>query len=127
MQTMQQERAKYALQQVKAALARNVNKEELRSYAARFPAMVQSNGLGQAAAFYACQGGTYGTLYALLSDWLTKSGQPYAGQGDLLTGITALDMHVYRVAQCESLLLLDWVKKFCKAYAQTETHHAPAL
>ena len=54
-QTLQQQRAKYALNQVQqihfhTSLGNNTEKE-FRSYAASLPAMIKMNGLGQAAAF----------------------------------------------------------------------------
>jgi CRISPR-associated protein Cmr5 len=119
-QTLQQERAKYALDKVKAALEAGVNGKEFKSYAASFPAMVQMNGLGQAAAFYFSQGVTYRTLYDILSNWMIQKGQPYADEEDLLTGITGQDMHRYRIAQADALLLLDWVKRFAKAFVRED-------
>ncbi len=116
MQTLQQQRAKYALEQVKAAKQNGTNEKEYKSYASALPAMIQMNGLGQAAAFCRSQGGTYGTLYTLLSRWLTARNQPYHGNADLLAGITDGDMQSYRLAQAEAMMLLDWVKKFAKAY-----------
>ena len=116
-QTVQQERAKYALDQVQAALGNNTNAKEFRSYASGFPAMIQMNGLGQAAAFYFSQGGTYRQLYDILSNWLMQQHQPYEGR-DLLVGITDQNMQDYRLAQAEALLLLDWVKRFAKAYVR---------
>lgn len=115
-QTIQQQRAKYALEQVRAALNRNVNGKEYKSYASGLPAMIHMNGLGQAAAFYKSKGGTHGELYNLLSGWLCQQGQPYAGCNDLLKGITTQDMHKYRLAQAEAQALMDWVKKFAKAF-----------
>jgi len=126
MQTIQQQRAQYALVQVAAAKENSVSQKEFRSYAASFPAMIQMNGLGQAAAFYRSKGAednkkgkAYRALYELLSDWLTKEEQVYAGC-DLIAGITDKDVHAYRAAQAEALLLLDWVKKFAKAYMEGE-------
>lgn len=113
----QQERAKYALDEIRS-LSEKTNqkgKKELKSYANAFPAMIQMNGLGQAAAFYRTKDGQHKELYKLLSEWLKKEGQPYAGK-DLLTGITTGDMHQYRIAQAEALVLLDWVKKFANVY-----------
>jgi CRISPR-associated protein Cmr5 len=55
-------------------------------------------------------------LYDLLSEWLTKPNQPYAGKSDLITGITEENMHSYRLAQAEAQALMDWVKKFANAY-----------
>lgn len=125
MQTIQQRRAKYALEKVEAAKTAGVSGKEYKSYASAFPAMIQMNGLGQTAAFYRSKGeGTnskaiaYLSLYKLLSGWLTESGQPYAGLNDLLTGITQKDMRPYMLAEAEALALLDWVKKFAKAFME---------
>lgn len=127
MQTLQQQRARYALDRVNSALTEakadpkraGFSEKEFKSQAESFPAMIRMNGLGQAAAFYLSKGGAHGKLYTLLSDWLKEPGQPYADQ-DLLTGITENDLHAYRLAQAEALLLLDWVKKFGKAFAGEE-------
>lgn len=126
MQTLQQERARYALEQVEAAKSNGIAQSEFKSYAAGFPAMIRMNGLGQAAAFYRskgaegnAKGAAYLALYELLSGWLAREGQPYAGC-ELLNGITTRDMHAYRLAQAEAMLLLDWVKKFAKAYMEGE-------
>ena len=120
-QTLQQRRAQYALKSVRDLLKdKGLNRQEFKSYAAGFPAMIQMNGLGQAAAFHFSQGGTHRKLYDIVSRWLTEEEQPYSAHDDLLGGITEQDLHAYRVAQVESLLLLDWVKKFAKAYARED-------
>lgn len=120
MQTIQQQRAKYALDSVRA-FANNPKidkkqRSEYKSYAANLPAMIHINGLGQAAAFYKSKGGTHKALYGLLSGWLTKDNQPYAGKAELLEGIVDCDMHRYRLAQAEAQVLMEWVKKFAGAY-----------
>lgn len=117
MQTMQQKRAQYALSRVESDKQHGANQKEYKSYASGLPAMIQMNGLGQAAAFYRSQGGTYKQLYDLLSGWLSKPDQPYAGL-DLLQGIIQCDMRSYLLAQAEALALLSWVKKFAKAYME---------
>ena len=117
MQTIQQKRAKFALEQVKNAQA-NTNQSEFKSYAASFPSMIHTNGLGQAAAFFYSQKGTHLDLYQILSNWLCQEGQPYSLYQDLLDGITRGDMATYRLAQIESQALLDWVKKFAKAFME---------
>lgn len=120
MQTIQQQRAKHALDGVRMFDKRpNISKtqrSEYKSYAAALPAMIHINGLGQAAAFYKSKGGTHKELYNLLSSWLTQENQPYAGKTDLLDGVINCDMHRYRLAQAEAQALMDWVKKFAKAY-----------
>ena len=120
MQTIQQQRAKHALDGVRT-FANNPNisrtqRSEYKSYASALPAMIHINGLGQAAAFYKSKGGTHKELYKLLSSWLTQENQPYAGKDELLAGIVECDMHRYRLAQAEAQALMDWVKKFAKAY-----------
>ena len=131
MQALQQQRAAFALDQVKAILKAIpvAEREDFKRQAESFPAMIRMNGLGQAAAFYlskrekekdkgARKINAYERLYLLLSKWLTRQDQPYRGKKDLLAGITETDMHAYRLAQAEALLLLDWVKKFAKAFAE---------
>jgi CRISPR-associated protein Cmr5 len=90
--------------------------------------MIQMNGLGQAVAFYRMKSRDhegYKKLYELLSEWLTKTGKPYEKYNDLLEGITQSDMYTYRLAQAEALVLLDWVKKFAKAYCVDDKNPEP--
>lgn len=121
-QTMQQERAGYALEKVLALESKlsAAEKKEFRSYAADLPAMIHMNGLGQAAAFFKSKGKVHEILYDLLSTWMTKPLQPYNGCTDLLDGVTSKTMHDYRLAQAEAQMLMDWVKKFAKAYIPAE-------
>lgn len=133
MQTLQQQRARFALNQVKSALnnADEKSRKEFKSQAESFPAMIRMNGLGQAAAFYLSKRekekdkstrkiNAHERLYLLLSEWLTRQDQPYRDHENLLAGITETDMHAYRLAQAEALLLLDWVKKFAKAFVEDD-------
>jgi CRISPR-associated protein Cmr5 len=117
----QQERAKQALQEIQAALEtikndKKLDSGNLKSYANAFPAMIQMNGIGQAAAYYYMKGKEHRILYELLSQWLIAAGKPYANCKNLLEGITDCNMHTYRIAQAEALVFLDWVKKFANAY-----------
>lgn len=125
MQTIQQERAQFALSEVlkisESPSTKQKDREEYKAHASGLPAMIHINGLGQAAAFYKAKGGNYVKLYQLLSDWLTRENQPYSKHNDLLKGITEDDMHKYRLAQAEAQALMDWVKKFATAYMSTDT------
>ena len=128
MQTMQQQRAAFALEWVQGAAQHNPR--EFASYASALPAMIHMNGLGQAAAFYWSKtgdkrgGASYQHLYDLLSAWLRKPDQPFEGHDDLLAGITSVDMETYMLAQAEAQALMDWVKKFAKAFMDEQ--EAPA-
>jgi CRISPR-associated protein Cmr5 len=120
-QTIQQQRAAFALERVKG-LAQTLKAEEQKefiSYASGLPAMIHMNGLGQAMAFCKVKGKdrkSYDQLYQLVSDWLCKAGQPYAGKAHVLDGIIQSDMAHYQLAQAEALVLTSWVKKFAKAF-----------
>lgn len=123
-QTIQQQRAKYALERVRLAISNKLDHKEYKSYAANLPAMIHMNGLGQAAAFFKSKGAkspAHQALYDLLSDWLCGKcdyapNQPYRGCETVLDGIVGKDMHDYRLAQAEAQALMDWVKKFAKAF-----------
>ncbi|MEK8017095.1 MAG: type III-B CRISPR module-associated protein Cmr5 [Candidatus Parabeggiatoa sp.] len=135
MQTMQQQRAKFALVRVKAAAnAPKTNQKEYKSYASALPFMIHANGLGQAAAFYRSKKkeeakadgkeDTHFLLYKLLSDWLTGENQPFQKHNDLLDGITQEPMSVYLAAQAEAMVFMDWVKKFANAFmAESDKGH----
>lgn len=120
-QTLSQRRASFAVERVRAVASEEFA-NEYRSYAASLRAMIQMNGFGQALAFCRSKRGqgksdrAYQALYELVSEWLTGEGQPYAGAGDALAGVTAESMSAYRLAQTEALALLDWVKRFASAY-----------
>jgi CRISPR-associated protein Cmr5 len=120
-QTMQQERAKFALERVESAY-KQLNpeeKKEYRSHVAGLPFMIHANGLGQTAAFFRSKDSKdYELLYELLSDWLKKEGQPFHGQNGLLEGITNSDMHTYLAAQAEAMVFMNWVRKFADAFMQ---------
>lgn len=126
MQTLQQQRAKHALESVQKlqklleSSARNdINGDKLKARASELPFMIHTNGLGQAAAFFKSKKDKkdgYEELYRILSSWLTSEGRPFAGHQDLMQAITSADMHLYRVAQAEAMHYMDWVKKFAKAY-----------
>jgi CRISPR-associated protein Cmr5 len=122
---MQQQRAKFALEQVQSARAQ-LGQEERKEYCSHvkgMPFMIHANGLGQTAAFYSSKSEDkrdYRLIYQLLSDWLTKEGQPFHGKERLLRGITECDMHTYLAAQAESMVFMNWVRKFADAFMQEE-------
>lgn len=121
-QTQQQARAAFALKEVQSALNglkdKPKQRKEFKAHASAFPAMIQMNGLGQAAAFYLSKGDRHEMLYNILSSWLTGDGQPYQQKSGLLDGVTTGGLPEYLVAQAESLAFLDWVKKFANAYVR---------
>jgi CRISPR-associated protein Cmr5 len=131
-QTIQQQRAKYALDFVTALTKQHkFNKEQQKnfiSYASSLPAMIHTNGLGQAMAFHKAKGSnnglaesddkkrSYNALYKIVSDWLCQAPQIYQMHDNVLKGIAEENMQSYQLAQVEALALMSWVKKFAKAF-----------
>ncbi len=129
MQTMQQQRAAFALEGVEKAkkCLDEKQRKEYKSHVSALPFMIHANGLGQAMAFYKSkctdskgnEKRDYVLLYQLLSDWLSQDDQPFEGM-DLLEGITNEDMHAYITAQAEAMVFMSWVKKFATAFMQDD-------
>lgn len=117
MQTLQQQRAKHALQQVQSWIQLNEG-SKLKARCSELPFMIHANGLGQAAAFFKSKGRDdgYDHVFATLQTWLSQDKRPFAGQKDLMRAIVDADLHTYRMAQAEAIEYMDWVKKFASAY-----------
>ena len=128
MQTLQQQRAKHALAQVKSWMPLNEG-SKLKARCSELPFMIHANGLGQAAAFFKSKVGEkdkdcYGYVFLALQSWLTRPNpkdakdaqDPPAGNADLMQAIVDADLHGYRLAQAEAIQYMDWIKKFASAY-----------
>ncbi len=140
-QTIQQRRAKFAMDRINDLLALEGNEQftqeqqkNFNSYASSLPAMIHTNGLGQALAFCRTKGSnrglaeseakkrSYNALHGMVSDWICKESRIYAGyeNQEVLKAITGEDMQHYQLAQTETLMLMSWVKKFAKAFLADE-------
>lgn len=126
--TLEQARAKDALDKVKMLLrqaendkAKAESNDKYASYVKSLPATILMNGLGQAAAtLMASTAGEHKLLYRHLQGWLCRneSAAPYPGAGDLLDAITVNSREAYIRAQAEALAWLAWLKKFAVAYLE---------
>ncbi|QSR34169.1 type III-B CRISPR module-associated protein Cmr5 [Marinobacterium iners] len=125
-QLLEQHRAEFALKQIQAAVNRpeegKYKHSQVKSFCRRFPGMVQSNGFGQAVAFFYSKRNdypAYGVIYQLVEDWLCQDSKVYAAFAEaqaprLLKAITESDQHAYRLATAETQALMIWVKKFAE-------------
>ena len=119
MQTLQQQRAKHALDQVKSWVDLKADsKLKLKARCSELPFMIHANGLGQAAAFFKSKKDKdgYNVVFAALQSWLLQTGRPFEKKNDLMQAIVEGDLHAYRMAQAEAMQYMDWVKKFASAY-----------
>lgn len=123
-QTLQQQRAAYALQRVQhyAGTLKPEAKKKFKARASELPFMIHANGLGQALAFFRSQNQSdgYNFLHEILNGWLIGGQRPFAGRADALAGVTQCDRATYLAAQAEAMLLMDWVKKFASAFMDGE-------
>ena len=122
LRSMDQERAEFALEKIKAILggADQSHKVEVRRYLNNLPALIRMNGLGQALAFFRMKGeGTaHASIYLMVGAWLCDAGSKgriFSESADALSAITQSDMAHYMAAQNEALALLQWLKKFAVA------------
>ena len=124
-QTLEQKRAKYALDVIAKAKERDREKngESYGRYVRKLPAMILNNGLGQALAFLLAddegkkQKASY-HLYNDLNKWLCDEDNPRCvyKNGKLIESLMTGDRSQYLQAQDETLKLLVWMKKFADAY-----------
>jgi CRISPR-associated protein Cmr5 len=121
MQTLQQERAKHALDKVQSWVKLN-DGAKLKARTSELPFMVHANGLGQAAAFFKSKKNKdgYDVVLLALQSWLAEPNRPFAGKTDLMQAIVDTDLSTYRLAQAEAMAYMDWVKKFASAYLDTD-------
>ena len=117
-QTIEQKRAKFALDWIKKQI-KHPSESEIKSWASQFPLMIHTNGIGQACAFFKSRKNVEGArlLYAQLNDWLKKDlASIYDKKTDLMDVIVNCNQQEYRLLQAESLAYLQWIKQLSKAY-----------
>ena len=131
---IEKERAAFALQRVEDLISEDAVRKngytgkEIKSYVRRLPAMIRTNGFGQAMAFFYARRQkypAYGAVYKAVEDWLCGQGGIYGtatpAQGlmpssaALMKAITEGDQTRYLRAQAETRALMMWVKKFAEA------------
>ena len=114
-------RAEFALNAVKkiAREEKESTKKEYKSYARKFPTLIQTNGLAASVAYALEKGGTYKLIYGNISDWLVKNGF-FMKPTSLEEYICSLDSDSYRIATNEVLALFDWLRRFASGLIEGE-------
>ncbi|MFC1238196.1 type III-B CRISPR module-associated protein Cmr5 [Treponema vincentii] len=121
-QTIQQQRAAFALDQLSNLNHGKIDKE-LAQFIIGVPNMVLSNGIGQTFAFLlAKEKDKMGTVFTIMKTWLQKQmpenfGQSNKNSGDIefLQWFNKIDQSDYLRAQHECLKLLEWLKRYARA------------
>ena len=121
-QSLDQRRAKHALDCIKKRQKDGTKQSEYLSYVKALPATILQNGLGQAMATLRAKGGDendpHRRLYEDVQSWLCGGDQesPFPKQTDLLEEITSNGQQDYLKAQAEAQAYLIWLKKFAAAF-----------
>ena len=121
-QNIEQQRAAMALKLIE----NNISNDRLKAYAQSLPAMILSNGFGQAMAFIKAKGGSkkltekdkdqssraYQQLYQSIQDWLINQGivEPHSSnqqKNDLVIAITGMSQANYQIASRETMAYLQ--------------------
>ncbi|MDP2268175.1 MAG: type III-B CRISPR module-associated protein Cmr5 [Deltaproteobacteria bacterium] len=119
MRTMAQKRAEFALSEVLAATGK-VERDKLKTFSAGAPSMILQNGFGQTLAFWQAKGKQeHMTLFDILTRWLKQTDMKNFGEckqaKDYIQKLSTMEQREYLNNQCESLALLEWVKRFANA------------
>ncbi|MDR2099885.1 MAG: type III-B CRISPR module-associated protein Cmr5 [Campylobacteraceae bacterium] len=117
MQTKQQQRAEFALNKISTL---KIDKETANFYAGA-PTMILTNGLGQTMAFLLTKKDKERKLFDILKEWLTANKNPLAPLKDkknaqFLQAFNELPIAKYTEAQTEALRILEWIKRYAKAF-----------
>jgi CRISPR-associated protein Cmr5 len=115
-QTLQQERALHAWQQIETV---NGSDKEYGSLVRGLPAMIQHDGLAPTLAFLKAKKKDHHLrVYNQLSAWFTPSENhhpPIEIKGDLLEYLIKNNSTSYRQITTEALAYLSWLKRFAEA------------
>lgn len=108
-QTLEQERAKKAWEQVNQSYS-----DEYLSVVRGTPPLILSCGLGQTIAFYCSKGGASKIVADHLAEWLLRD-EAQKSATDLLDNIMHNDRDRYRQLTSEAIAYLVWLKRFAEA------------
>ncbi len=125
MQTKEQRRAEFVLEKIKSTYPDNVPKNTANFFTG-LPATILSNGLGQTMAFLLSKGEKkYEEAFEFINEWLIKDGKINDNDNDLefLMNLSSIDQRKYIAAQCETLALLQWFKRYTRAFKEEELEH----
>lgn len=116
-QTLQQQRAAHAWEQVEQIDRKFRDKKEYGSLVRGLPAMIQHDGLAPTLAFLKAKAKNkkdnhHWEAYNQVAEWVT--GQ-LGLEGDLLEYLIKHDSTIYRYATAEALAYLSWLKRFAEA------------
>lgn len=122
MQTKEQKRSAFALEQVELLFGLPVEKD-VANFVVGVPTMVLANGLGQTLAFLLSKKkDQHEKTFQVIKEWLEQEipALKAASEIGFLKQFTELDQKKYLLAQQEALVLLQWLKRYVRAFEKED-------
>lgn len=119
MPTKEQQRSAFALQRINDFGTNGVRKEDA-NFIVGTPTMILTNGIAQTMAFLLSKGEERCTrVFTILKEWLSqeiKALPNNANNHQFLAQFASLEQNDYLRAQQEALALLQWLKRYARAF-----------
>lgn len=125
MRTKQQERSAFALDQIEEEFGMNLEKT-ISNFIVGTPTMVLNNGLGQTMAFLLSKGGgVHVQVFQVIRRWLAREipALATADNYSFLKQLAVIDQNEYLWAQQETLKILEWLKRYARAFEKKKDEH----
>ena len=124
MENIQQERAKFAIEQLEKISSNQVIDKDTATFIVGMPNMILSNGIGQTMAFLLAKNDKEKKVYRILKNWICKK---YANLGftdksdmDFIKTFCTLKQDKYLEIQRECLRLCEWLKRYARAFQEED-------
>ena len=124
MANIQQERAKFAIEQLEKISSNQVIDKDTATFIVGMPNMILSNGIGQTLAFLLSKTDKEKKVYRILKNWICKK---YANLGftdksdmDFIKTFCTLKQDKYLEIQRECLRLCEWLKRYARAFQEED-------
>ena len=124
MENIQQERAKFAIEQLEKISSNQVIDKDTATFIVGMPNMILSNGIGQTMAFLLAKTDKEKKVYRILKNWICKK---YANLGftdksdmDFIKTFCTLKQDKYMEIQRECLHLCEWLKRYARAFQEED-------
>lgn len=124
----EQERSKFALDQIKNILnSAGRVPEDIANFMVGAPTMILQNGFGQTMAFLLskCKGNFDNTrekhyfTFKAIAGWCERENSTIRTQpSDFFYAVSQLSQHQYLTLQEESLKMLNWLKRYARAFQE---------
>lgn len=128
MENMQQERAKFAIEQLEKISINQVIDKDTATFIVGMPNMILSNGIGQTMAFLLAKNDKEKKVYKILKNWICKK---YANLGftdksdmDFIKTFCTLKQDKYLEIQRECLRLCEWLKRYARAFQEEDKQNS---